>query len=121
MIHVALDLDGTISAIPSVFAALGKAICDDGNRVTVLTGALNNFPDSTRTVEGRLKQLESLGLFRWIHFTDVEVCVAKSGSEVAQLKRSYCQDNKVDLLIDDEPMYCNAANDVTNVAQFLRK
>lgn len=39
---------------------------------------------------------------------------------MAQLKRAYCEETNVDLLIDDEPTYCNAVAEVTRVAQFRR-
>lgn len=123
MQHLALDLDGTISAAPELFAAMGAAMVKDGHTVTVLTGALLDFPDSARTTEGRLAQLKALGLERGIHFSDVFVCVAASGGEVARAKRAWCLTYGVDLLIDDEPLYCQAVNELssTRVAQFARK
>jgi hypothetical protein len=60
--HLALDLDGTITAAPSTFAAMGASLIDNGHTVTVLTGALHDFPDSAKTVDGRLNQLRNLGL-----------------------------------------------------------
>jgi predicted ABC-type transport system involved in lysophospholipase L1 biosynthesis ATPase subunit len=118
--HLALDLDGTISAAPSIFAAMGASLIDNGHTVTVLTGALHDFPDSAKTVDGRLNQLRNLGLQPQLHFTDVHICIGVSGGEVAQLKRAYCKETNVDLLIDDEPTYCNAVAEVTHVAQFRR-
>lgn len=111
-------MDGTLTAAPRALGALGAALVAAGHRVTVLTGALPSFPALTRTAEGRVAQLASFALEQGTHFSAVEVCKGTSPHEVALLKRQFCAEHDVVLLIDDDPDYCNAVAEVTNVAQF---
>lgn len=105
--HIAIDCDQTITAAPELFGVVMTALRDAGVRVTVLTA--NDDPGAPANL------LESHGLQDCY---DALVVVTNDDDERAAAKARYCDEAGVDLLIDDNPENCAAANAVTATATF---
>lgn len=54
--NVAIDIDGTITAMPAVFAAMAKGLRASGHKVIIVTFRLEQYREETK------KDLEQLGI-----------------------------------------------------------
>lgn len=112
MVKVAIDIDGTLAAWPSILGPLSHAMNTAGWDVVLLTGHSCSDPaqaDRAGLLDARHRQAEP---FR-AGFRDIVVCVGKNSGEVAEQKAAYCRDNGIDLFIDDSRNYCEAVRRVS--------
>lgn len=112
---VAVDIDGTLSAHPYKFACMIAALQTNGDDVVLLTGGIVEKPNCDlvfqRAVSERREQVRPFfesHSFKVLDKVTIYPCLAKSFAEVVPLKGIYCRDNKVDILFDDSPSYCEA-------------
>jgi len=90
-LHVAVDLDGTITAAPKKFAKLLADLHDGGEKVTVLTGG---NPDTD--VDAKKELLEECGCDG--AYDDL---VIVDQGQVAENKAEWCKENDVDVFVDN--------------------
>jgi hypothetical protein len=111
--HIAIDIDGTLTAQPASFVKLMMALMPI-HRITLLTGTLNS-PD----MQGRLSQVAGLGIARHL-FTEIVICAGKNTGEVATKKGEFCRDQRVDMVFEDTSSYLTAIHPISpNTARFL--
>lgn len=104
--HVALDVDGVITAAPHFFRALSKAACDSGLRVSVVT---SRSPDP-RAVAATRAELRGLRIdFDALHAIPAMGADFSCPHEALDwyqrwlwLKIDYCVREGVQLLFDDD-------------------
>lgn len=94
MAHVVIDLDGTISSAPIECHTLCSSLIAAGHRVTVLTGAGDAMADQ-QLWDKKAGYLSSLGMAE--SYTDMTVVTGN----VPEQKLAYCQNNQVDIAIDN--------------------
>jgi len=99
VMHIAIDMDGTLAEHPKEFAQLMVTLLLANNYITILPGSMapNNEPF-------RLNQLATLGITEDM-YSELTVCYGQSLDEVGQRKGEFCRDRKVDMLFEDMPIY----------------
>lgn len=97
MAHVAVDLDGTISAAPYQFETLLTAFRAAGHRVTILTGTTK--PEATQDeFDKKVQFLCSLGCAEaW----DDMVLFAATDKVLSKAKAKWLRDNSAGIFIDN--------------------
>lgn len=96
--HLAIDLDRTITAAPKLFAKLLAALHEAGEEVTVLTGG---DPDKDgEAKEQLLTEAGCAGLY------DKLKIVAKDGPGLPENKAVWCKKHDVDVFIDNDLANC---------------
>ena len=101
------DIDGTISENPSVFGKLMKALKDSGERVVVMTGALDpeSLDKASVHLDFRKNQLMVYGIIEGIHYDELEVIIGKTVLDVAKGKGRRCGILKAEMVFEDSPLY----------------
>lgn len=115
MLNLGLDLHGVVDAYPNKFCALGKAVKELGGTVTICTGAPTWLAQ---------RQIDALGKGReWYDYifsiTDFLKSQSATGAYIQNsdggirvddelwdsVKAKWAKENKIDLHIDDSPVY----------------
>jgi hypothetical protein len=97
--HLAIDLDDTITIDPHFYATLGKLLINSGWTITILTASLEDEP----TI---VKQLSSLGM----DGSYSQVVIVDQPASVTKPK--FCKKHSVDALIDNRADTIAAVADV---------
>ena len=104
---VAVDLDNTIDATPKQFQSLMTALRAAGHLVIVLTGTAEDVASQTVWDE-KANYLATLGCGTcWDQMT----IVASPDGDGADAKAKWCDDNGVDILIDNSKDNARAATE----------
>lgn len=108
---VAIDIDGTLTVWPNELGMLAASLLAAEHEVIILTGfsvSVSNpqSADMAALIDCREKQLQLLGLNKYVEDFCIKVCVGRNSAEVAELKGAFCRDAGVNWLIDDSPDYC---------------
>lgn len=99
---VAFDIDGTLSAHPSL-VELANFLVSHGVKVLVLTG--HQQPANTVTLEQQLarrEQLNSLGVSKEI---ELYICASTDLAEIGRLKGELCEVHGAKLIFEDSQVY----------------
>ena len=104
MAHIAVDLDGTLSAAPVEMQDVLSALKACGHRISVLTGTSSD-PVTQQDFDEKANFLNKLGLGE--SYDDMTV-ISNSGN-LAQMKAQICVDEKVDVFIDNSRANADAA------------
>ena len=91
---VALDIDGTVDADPTVMQSLMSALIAAGDRVVILTGCSSPTP-TKQDKQKKVEYLQSIGLGKAYNKLVV------FGNPPHKAKAKWCKKNHVDLLIDN--------------------
>jgi hypothetical protein len=96
--HIAIDIDGTLTKNPKQLGRLINAVFE-AHHVTFLTGTLGvpNKPE-------RRAQVAALGIPN-IERIPIEICAGRSVEDVAKLKGQFCKERTVDILFEDTDTY----------------
>lgn len=100
---VAVDIDGTLSKYPTTLGNLIRSLHNNYHCVILLTGAITDKEEITTNPESRCNQVREL--IGENNHTIIQ-CQATTHERVAQMKAGYCRTKEVDMLIDDDPLYC---------------
>jgi hypothetical protein len=114
--HVAFDLDGVIDAYPRQMQTLMSALLAAGHTVTVLTGNGAKIP-GTEDYQEKQNFLNSLGCGACYDF--LVVLNNTTGASTAQEKAEWCENNHVDMLIDNTKDNADAANNVDGLCALV--
>lgn len=106
--HVAFDIDGTLTSNPEMMRRLISSLRAAGHQVSILTGSIG--PGDLNT---RQEQLKRLGIFRDIHFRELCICEGANIQEVADGKGVFCRDLCVDMIFEDSPLYLTAVRRIS--------
>lgn len=102
------DVDGTITANPSVFRAIMASLIDAGHTVYPLTGSLEaghcNHQDLLRY---RTNQLAMLGIIKGKHYTKISIAVGNTFEDVAQIKGKFCKEVGSAFMVEDVDLFIN--------------
>ncbi len=110
-IKIGIDIHGVSDSNKEFFSALTKALVENGHEIHVLTG-------SKATKEFKKYVKENLGL-SWTHFFSITSHHKNMGTPMLEIggkpymdekvwdrtKAEYCAKNKIDLHMDDSPVY----------------
>ena len=103
--RVAVDIDGTINAAPGEFLALMTALKASGVMVTVLTGSADD-PVTQKDFDEKVQFLTGLGCGEcWYDMT----VLGATGDDLSAAKAKWCDENSVDVLIDNNKDNAKAA------------
>lgn len=105
--RVCVDIDNTLTRWPD--ACLGILIAFPES--WLLTGYSGPQPidQDSLQYDRRMQVREYIGdLMRPIH-----ICVGNSIHHIGILKGEFCRDNQIDLLIDDNEIYCKAVRKIS--------
>lgn len=113
--HVAIDIDGTLTDHPKELLFLMDSITDDHiGRVTILTGSIG--PGDCAFRKAQVRGL--LGDNRYDHC--IVICEGATTDEVARKKGEFCRDQHVDMIFEDTPSYLQAVRQISpNTACWL--
>lgn len=106
--NVAFDLDGTISAYPALCESIASSLVAAGHMVVVLTGHADKNPESCNRDEVTAKKKSLTEAVGFKSFSRFVCCIVRNSQEAAAFKAGYCFGEKIDVLIDDAPDYCEA-------------
>ena len=102
---VAVDLDNTIDAAPKQLQSLMSGLLAAGHLVVVLTGTAEDAP-SQEVWQAKADYLNTLGCGScWSSMT----VVASADGSGAEAKAKWCDENGVDILIDNSKDNAKAA------------
>lgn len=102
---IAVDLDNCIDAAPKQFQSMLSAFMAAGHDVTILTGCAND-PMTPDDWTEKANYLNSIGCGTcW----DDMVILSHANGDLPNLKAKWCDDNSVDLLIDNSKDNARAA------------
>lgn len=104
MAHIAVDVDGTLSAAPDQMQDICSALKACGHRISVLTGVSSN-PVTQQDFDEKANFLNQLGLGE--SYDDMTV-ISNKGN-LAKAKAQFCVDNDIDVLIDNSRANCQQA------------
>lgn len=99
---VGVDIDGTITASPAVFADLGRSLLRCGHQVLVITGDVGD--KLKHGPAARQRQLADLGLRLGVHYSRVLPVVAHDPADLAHRKAALCRQLHVALMVDNDPL-----------------
>ena len=90
--HVGLDVDGTITKHPALFAAMSKGLRSDGHKVSIVTYRFDMYREETAA------ELASYGVqFDELHMLPLD----DDQPTAAEYKSEICVEHNIDILIDD--------------------
>ena len=95
--RVGLDIDGTISAAPVLFAGIARSLIAQGHEVWIITGA--------GELSARVEQMGALGV-PW-----TRLAVVDNGNPphiLGPIKARYCRAHSIDVMVDDFPEVVDA-------------
>lgn len=98
MAHVAVDLDGTISAAPQQMQELCSALMAAGHRVSVVTGTANDTATQTDFDE-KSNYLNALGMGQ--SYTDMTVIPSSISGGLPNAKAKWAKSQSVDIAVDN--------------------
>lgn len=99
MSRFCFDVDGTITAAPSIFAEIMRGLRAIGHEVYPLTG---NIIGTCQTPEQyRYDQLKSMGLERGIHYDDVVICEGRDYLDCGEIKGQWCKKHDIAFMVED--------------------
>lgn len=105
---LAVDIDGTADADPTVFQWLLQAVRGAGGQVAILTGLASPGPVTPADVQAKQDYLAQLGVTAY----DQLVVFPNDGTVgIAQLKADWCAQHDAAVLIDNSKSNCRAAAD----------
>lgn len=107
MAHIAVDIDGTLSAAPQQFQDILSALKACGHRISVLTGVSSN-PVTQQDFDEKANFLNQLGMGQ--SYDDMTV-ISNKGN-LAKAKAQWCADNSIDVLIDNSRENCTQATSI---------
>lgn len=103
-IHLAVDIDGTLTAWSEQLLPLMALVVEHGGRVTLLTGTLNPQSD----VRDRERQVAKLGARANEHYNQIRQIYAPDTDQVARAKADFCREASVTMVFEDTPKYIAA-------------
>jgi uncharacterized HAD superfamily protein len=107
--NIAIDIDGTLTRDTEKLKKLMETLVkDENNKVILLTGCINDSP----TEAERIAQLAELGI-KSDHYTALERCIGTTHEDVAMKKATYCKENNVDLIFEDDDLYIFLINQIS--------
>lgn len=104
ILHLAVDIDGTLTAWAEQLLPLMALVVAASGRVTLLTGTLN--PEIT--VAARQAQVAALGAELGTHYQEIRQIYAPDTDQVARGKGDFCREAGVTHLFEDTPKYVAA-------------
>lgn len=104
MPHLAVDIDGTLTAYAPQLLPLMALVVAASGRVTLLTGTLN----PAATVVERQVQVAALGAELGTHYQEIRQIYAPDTDQVARAKADFCREGGVTHLFEDTPKYVAA-------------
>lgn len=111
--HIAVDLDGTIDASPTLFVTFLTALKTSGQTVTILTGAAGDANVSKQDIEEKKQYLARLGLGeaydQLVVLPQVPIDDPDKDTTLHDAKADWLAKNHVDLFIDNNKMNAKAA------------
>jgi hypothetical protein len=103
--QVAFDLDNTIDAAPKQMQSLMAALKATGHEVSVVTGS-NSMPVTQEDWQEKCNYLNMLGCGAcW----DKLIVLSHANGDIPSIKAKWCDDNGVDMLIDNSKENARAA------------
>lgn len=102
---IAVDIDGTITSWPEQF----KDMLAKYEDAVILTGSLDRQSSMLDLLTQRREQLKPLiGEVK-----NIIICIGEDLAQVARLKGTYCKQNNIDILFDNDTNYCLAVRAIS--------
>lgn len=102
------DVDGTITANPSVFRAIMASLMAVGHKVYPLTGSLERGSVTHQDLlRYRTHQLGMLGIVKGKHYTEISIAIGNTFEDVAQIKGQFCKEVGSSLMVEDVDLFIN--------------
>ncbi len=104
MAHIAVDIDGTVSAAPNQMQDICSALKACGHRISILTG-VSSDPVTQQDFDEKANFLNELGMGQ--SYDDMTV-ISNKGN-LAKAKAKWCAGQGVDVMVDNNRANCDQA------------
>jgi len=101
---IAIDIDGTITALPEMFKKFMNMGKDCDWEVHILTGSTDTERPYEEHIKGRWKQLRKYNIFPK-DADKLHVAIGHTVQDVAREKGKYCKLHNIDLVFEDSDLF----------------
>jgi len=114
-VRIAIDIDHTITANPTFFAAFIENQLDGGNEIHVLTGRTSGPEGDRESPQDRVEQLAQIGITRYTRLVQITRLIQHPDIGIG--KGEYCRNNKIDMIVEDDILYVREIRRISPATQ----